>query len=135
MKQFKLMLALFAIAILSSCGPEGDASIEQNLVVDQIEATNNSGCQDCLESIYSYRVKLKANSGNVFYYTNYKHEVGDTLLSIFEFTDSRDGIIKTTENQRDSLLDVNEKIQKKNDELELYNSILMGIIQENALRK
>lgn len=119
--------------MLSSCGPEGDASIEQSLVVDQIEkAKKQSNCESCLQNRYSYRIKLKTNSGNVFYYTDYKHEVGDTLLSIFEFTDSRDGIIKQREAVVDSLETVNHRLSKKNDELELYNKLLMGIIQENV---
>jgi len=135
MKQFKLLSVLLVAILFTSCGPEGEASIENSLVVEQVEKTvESSNCSDCLQSIYPYRVKLKTNSGSVFYYTNYKHEVGDTLLSIFEFTDSRDGIIKTTENARDSIIDVNVKLIKKNEELELYNSLLMGIIQENALK-
>jgi hypothetical protein len=135
MKQFKLVLVLLVGLVFTSCSPEGEASIEKSLVVERVEQTvASSNCSDCLQSVYSYRVKLKANSGSVFYYTDYKHEIGDTLISIFEFTDSRDGIIKTTESQRDSLIEMNTKFKKKNDELELYNSILMGIIQENALK-
>lgn len=135
MKQFKLALVLLASVVLTSCGPEGEAEIENNLVVQQVEKTkSNSGCESCLENSYAYKVRLKSYSGDVYYYTDYKHEVGDTLLSIFEFTDSRDGIIKSTEATLDSVIVENGKMRKKNDELELYNSLLMGIIQENAMK-
>jgi hypothetical protein len=134
MKQFKLALVLLIAVAFTSCSDEGEASIEKSLVVEQVKSTGNSGCQSCLESAYSYRVKLKTHTGSVYYYTNYKHEVGDTLLSIFEFTDSRDGIIKTTEAKLDSVTTLNAKTQKKNAELELYNSLLMNIIQENAIK-
>ena len=134
MKQFKLVLALLIAVSFTSCSEVGDASIEQSLVVEQIKTNSATNCQGCLASAYSYRVKLKTHTGNLYYYTNYKHEVGDTLLSIFEFTDSRDGIIKTREAMLDSITTVNNKTQKKNQELELYNTLLMGIIQDNALK-
>jgi len=135
MKQFKLVLVLLVGLVFTSCNDVGTAEIENDLVVEKVESTkNNDQCSDCLQNSYSYRVQLKAKSGDVYYYADYKHEVGDTLLSIFEFTDSRDGIIKTTEAKLDSVITLNSKIQKNNDELELYNSLLMGIIQENALK-
>jgi len=135
MKSLKLLSIIFAALLLTSCGPEGKASIEKSLVVEQVNKNSKDvNCSDCLRSVYAYKVKLKTNSGSVYYYTDYKHEVGDTLLSIFEFTDSRDGIIKQTEYERDSIIEVNKKIQKKNDELELYNELLMGIIQDNATK-
>lgn len=127
-----LFILLIAIA-LTSCDGEGEASIEKTIVVEQIEANEiNNQCNGCLQNSYSYRVKLTSHSGNVYYYTNYKHEVGDTLLSIFEITDNRDGIIKTTENKIDSLIGVNLKLTKKNEELELYNTLLIGIIKEGT---
>ena len=104
MKQFKLVLALLIAIVFTSCDDTGDASIEKTLVVEQVKTTENTAnCSTCLTNIYKYRIKLKTNSGNVFYYTDYKHEIGDTLLSIFEFTDSRDGIIKSTEYKLDSI--------------------------------
>ena len=135
MKQFKLLSILLLAVFFTSCSEVGDASIEQSLVVEQVKTNSATDCQGCLASAYSYRVKLKTHTGNLYYYTNYKHEVGDTLLSIFEFTDSRDGIIKTTEALLDSVSILNTKTQKKNAELELYNSLLMNIIQDNALNE
>ena len=68
----------------------------------------------------------------MYYYTSYKHEVGDTLLSIFEFTDSRESVIKKRDILIDSLSNVNQNLYKKNQELELYNELLMGIIKESS---
>ena len=50
-------------------------------IVEQIKANEaNSNCSDCLQEKYPYRVQLKTHTGSVYYYTSYKHEVGDTLL-------------------------------------------------------
>jgi hypothetical protein len=131
MKQSKFWSILLIGLAFTSCN-SGDAEIENTLVVEQVNTNDNPGCSDCLQSTYKYRVKLKTHSGSVSYYTDYKHEVGDTLVSIFEFTDNREGVIKKTEFIVDSLTEVNTKLQKKNDELTLYNELLMGIIQDNA---
>ena len=136
MKKIKLVLVLLAGLTMTSCGPEGEASIEKDLVVDKVETTNASNdCSTCLQNTYNYKVTLKSHTGNVYYYTDYKHEVGDTLVSIFEFTDNREGVIKKREYVIDSLSTVNNKLQNKNDELELYNSLLMGIIQDNTIKE
>lgn len=134
MKQFKFLSAMMIMLALVSCGP-GEAEIENTLVVEQVNTNSASECSDCLESTYKYCVKLKSHSGEVYYYTNFKHEIGDTLVSIFEFTDSRESIIKKDRNLIDSLQEANVKLSKKNDELGLYNELLMGIIQENATKK
>lgn len=129
----KKLLFILAVTLLASCTSAGDASVEKTLVVEQVKANEKTvNCNTCLQNEYAYRVKLKTHSGSLYYYTNYKHEVGDTLVSIFEFTDSRDVVIKMTEFKLDSVITLNFKTQRKNDELELYNQLLMGIIQENA---
>lgn len=136
MKKFKLVLVLLVGLTFTSCSDVGTSEIEKDLVVEKIESTkNNDQCSDCLQNSYSYRVQLQTKSGHVYYYTDYKHEVGDTLVSIFEFTDNREGVIKKNEYALDSLTFVNKKIQKKNNELELYNELLMGIIQDNVLKE
>ncbi len=134
MKQFKFLSAMLIMLTITSCGPSV-SEIENTLVVEQVNTNSASQCSDCLESLYKYCVKLKSNSGEVYYYTNFKHEIGDTLVSIFEFTDSRESIIKKDRNLIDSLQEANAKLSKKNDELGLYNELLMGIIQENATKK
>jgi len=132
MKQFKLF-AVIGLLSLASCTDEGRAEIENNLVVELIKKNElNKECSSCFQNNYEYRVRLKSESGAVWYYTNYKHEVGDTLVSIFEFTDSRERVLKNRELAIDSLADINKKLQKKNDELILYNELLIGIIQDGA---
>jgi hypothetical protein len=134
MKKFKLVLVLLVGLVLTSCNNE-DASIEKSLVVEQVNTNGSPGCSDCLAAKYKYRIKLKTYSGSVSYYTDYKHEIGDTLVSLYEFTDNREGVIKQGESALDSLSYVNKNLQKKNDELELYNELLMGIVQDNAIKK
>lgn len=133
MKKIKIFLTLAIAFTIVSCNEAGDASVESNLVVEQVQVNNEDGnCPSCLVNSYKYRVKLETNSGSIYYYTDYKHEAGDTLLSIFEFTDKRERIIKNMEVNADSLIEINSELEKKNNELELYNELLMGIIQENA---
>jgi len=136
----KLLFILSTVIALTSCTGVGDASVESTLVVEQVKLNEkNTNCSTCLQNNYSYRIKLKSHTGSVYYYTNYKHEIGDTLVSVFEFKDNREKIIKNKELdikniklKVDSTIEVNTNLQKKNDELSLYNELLMGIIQDNA---
>ncbi len=127
-----LNLLAISLLLLTSCTDEA-AIIEKTLVVEMVESTvQTSDCSDCLHNNYTYKVKLKSISGSVYYYTNFKHEIGDTLVSIFEFTDNREGVIKKTEMVMDSVKEANTKLHKKNEELTLYNELLMGIIQDGV---
>ncbi len=128
-----LNLIVISLLLLTSCTDEGSAIIENTLVVERVESTvQSSDCSDCLHNNYTYIVKLKSISGSVYYYTNFKHEIGDTLVSIFEFTDNREGVVKKTEMVLDSVQEDNTKLHKKNEELTLYNELLMGIIQDGV---
>jgi hypothetical protein len=131
MKQFKLLLALSCLIALSSCGdsPNVDARIDNSLVVEQIKVVSTD-----TNGVSNYKVKLQTSEGAAYYYTDFKHEVGDTLTSIFEFSDNREQIIKQERATNDSLVEVNKKLVRKNDELTLYNELLMGIVQDNAKR-
>lgn len=149
MKQFKLFAILSLLTFLSSCSQP--AIVEKTLLAEQIEVNLNSNCEDCLEKNYRYKVKLGSNSGEIYYYTNYKHEVGDTLVSSYEFFDAKENSIKQknelidslineiTKLQKnelaDSLINENVKLQKKISELSLYNQLLLEIIQNNAKQK
>ena len=131
MKQFKLLLALSCLLVVSSCGdsPNIDARIDNSLVVEQIKVVSTD-----TNGVSQYKVKLQTSEGAAYYFTDYKHEVGDTLTSIFEFTDNRDQIIKQEQVVNDSLMIINKRLVRKNDELTLYNELLMGIVQDNAKR-
>ena len=77
MKEMKNLIAIFIIAILFvSCGR---AKIDNAVIVEQINILDKDN--------YKYEVKLKTRNGNndAFYYTNFRFQVGDTLLSCFEY--------------------------------------------------
>jgi hypothetical protein len=130
MKQFKLLTTMLICVLFASCSEE--STMEDSVVVEQINSIDKTSCSNCLEGAYDYLVTLKSRTGTTYYYTNYKHEVGDTLLSIFEFTDNRDRLINSGKNVLDSIMDENVILKKKNDELGLYNSLLLDIIKNNV---
>lgn len=132
MKQFKFLLVAFAAITLTSCMEESE--IEKTIMVEKVETNdkNNAPCSDCPEDTYDYKIKLKSESGKVYYYTNFKHEVGDTLISIFEFKDNGEKATKAKQYEVDSLVELNKKILKKNEELETYNQILLEIIKDKS---
>ena len=124
----KLLFILAVTFSLSSCVSDYvDAHLNDHVVVEQIKliSTDTNG-------VSNYQVKLQTSQGGAYYYTTYKHEAGDTLVSIFEFTDHREKLVKNERQVNDSLTEAYSKIAKKNAELTLYNELLMGIIQENA---
>ena len=135
MKNLKLFSIVSLIIFMSSCSEQVVSNIEKTLVVEQIEANLDVNCDNCLEKDYRFKVKLRSQSGEVYYYTNYKHEVGDTLISSFEFYDTKKNDVRERDNIIDSLVDVNEKLNKKNESLSLHNELLLGIIQENAVKQ
>lgn len=117
------MLSMFVMSCSS------DVTIENTIVVEQVDVSDRED--------FLYKVKLQnacSECGEVFYYTNYKHQVGDTLVSIFEFTDNRESLLKIERSKLDSISVENQNLNKKNKELQLYNELLMGIIQENATK-
>ena len=126
----KIFYILILSALFSSCTGEGAASIEKSIVVEQVNLTKKrSDCSTCLQNSYSYRVKLKSHSGEIYYYTDFRHDVGDTLLSVFEFNDDRDMMRINFKKTQDSLIFENNKLSKKVDELLKYNEILLNIIE------
>ncbi|MEK6828803.1 MAG: hypothetical protein AABY15_01665 [Nanoarchaeota archaeon] len=129
-----LNLLIISLLFLTSCTDEGVSTVEKTLVVEQIEVNAETSCENCLEKEYRYRVKINSNSGEVYYYTNYRHEVGDTLVSSFEFADASKDELKEKTYEVDSLREANRIIQKRVDQLSLHNELLIGIIQENTLK-
>lgn len=134
MKQFKFLLFAIAAIALTSCNDT--AEIEKTIVVEKVETNNksNHNCGNCPESKYDYKIRIKSESGDVYYYTNFKHEVGDTLISIFEFKDNGNKAVKNKQHELDSIVDLNSKLQKKNEELQIYNELLIGIIKDKSVK-
>jgi len=120
MKQFKLIAILVLTLTAMSC----DRVMRDNIYVEKVEDSDDSD--------YLYRVTFDSDvSDGVFYYTNHKYEVGDTLASVGEFNGAITAINSRYNIISDSLRLENEKLMKKNNELTIYNEILMGIVKDN----
>lgn len=78
----KIAILLSFIIVLTSCD-DRESVIEGNPVVDQININDNGNA-------YKYEVffKTKTNSAiNSKMETNFRYQVGDTLISFYEFFD------------------------------------------------
>lgn len=83
--------------IFVSCG---SSNINDAVVVEQIYVLDNSEGQS-----HKYKVKLKTNPGSsdVYYYTNYRFQVGDSLISYYEHFDKKNTEISRLKRENDSL--------------------------------
>lgn len=127
----KIIYAFLPIVLFSSC-TDSPSLIKENVVVDRIEILEKRhDCSGCIENEYSFKVQLKARSGQVFYYTNFRHDVGYTLLSLFELNDDRKSIELQHKKTQDSLILENERLMRKVEELVKYNEILLSIIEKS----
>lgn len=91
----KLIFILFAIAlIMTSCG---HAKIDNAVVIEQINVLDKGD--------YKYEVKLKTRSDetSAFYYTNYRFQVGDSLVSYYENFDKKNSQLVKLKSENDSL--------------------------------
>lgn len=93
------MKKLFLLPILSvflfSC--VNKAELDESVVVEQINILEGQN--------FKYEIKLKTapNSGDAYYYTNFRHQVGDTLVSYYEFFEGKDREVKRLRKTKDSL--------------------------------
>lgn len=91
------------------------------VVVEQINILEN---QD-----RKYEVKLKTDQGEAYYYTDFRHQVGDTLLSSYEYFSTKGVQISTLSRKVDSL-------QKELNFANYYLSILRDkVVLDTAHRK
>jgi len=93
----KKLFFIFSLTLLltTSCD---DAKIYDAVVIEQINVLENQN--------YKYEVKLHtaANSGvEAFYYTDYRFQVGDSLISYYQFFESKNNDIRVLKKQNDSL--------------------------------
>ena len=93
-------ITLIAISILSlstlltSCS---DAQLTDAVVVEQINIVNGSS--------HKYQVKLHTDnsSSDAYYNTNHRFQVGDTLVSYYEFFESKNSEVRRISKENDSL--------------------------------
>lgn len=111
----RVIFLCLSVALLSSCVHENDAEIIESVVVEQVnvlpESDKNCEKQTCdPEDIYRYKIKLQTSDGTAYYYTNYKHEVGDTLMASEIF-------IQHEVAERSELKEEIKRLQRTNDSL------------------
>ena len=90
----KLLLILSVAITLVSCS---DAKIYEAVVVEQINILENQS--------YKYEVKLHTvnNEDAAFFYTNFRFQVGDTLISYYQFFEGKNNDIRKLKRENDSL--------------------------------
>lgn len=123
MKKLHLVIALLS-SILFSCGDP--AKIDKNPIIEQVNLLGP-------ESNTKYEVKLRTqvNSKNTYMYTNFKYQVGDTLISFMEYFESR---LKPVTDSLSSYKLQNEKLLKENEGLRTYTKFLESKILEEKLK-
>jgi len=116
----KILLILTLTITLTSC--KDIVTIESNPVVSQINI--NSG-----NSAYKYEVFFKTqNPGeDSRMLTNFRYQVGDTLISLFEYFESR---LKPTQDSLKVYMQRNLELSEKNNKLTINLMYL-----ENKLNK
>lgn len=96
MKKITLIaISIFLLStLLTSCS---DAQISDAVVVEQINIVNGSS--------HKYQVKLHTDneSNEAYYNTNHRFQVGDTLVSYYEFFESKNSEVRKLSIQNDSL--------------------------------
>lgn len=94
-KTIVLILSLFLLStIFTSCS---DAKISESVVVEQINILENQS--------HKYEVKLHTDiDGNeAYFYTNFRFQVGDTLVSYFQYFEEKNTDIIRVSKERDSI--------------------------------
>lgn len=120
----KKLIFAFALILLASC----TSNITDRVYVENVSESDNSD--------YLYKVCLSSDNG-VFYYTNYKFQIGDSLVSVGEVSIQSKKAFEDAITLNDSLIKENQILKKKIEEIEMYNQILIGITRDvkvNALK-
>ena len=88
--------------------------------------------EDSDDSDYLYKVTIDSDlSDGIAYYTNYKYEVGDTLASIGEFNFEAKEKFVNQSTLVDSLRFQNKNLKKENDDLRMFNGLLMKVVRDS----
>lgn len=137
MKQFKLVLALLIVA-LTSCSETGLAKVEQTLVVEQVNINENvdKDCSQCnIGYKYKYNMKIRTHSGSIYYYTDYKHEVGDTLLSSNMFIQQEVESRSNMKNEITNLQKINDSLMESNNTMKFQYDLMVSFYEKNVINK
>ena len=96
MKKITLIaISIFSLStLLTSCS---DAQISDAVVVEQINIVEGTS--------HKYQVKLHTDnsSSDAYYNTNHRFQVGDTLVSYYEFFESKTSEVRRISKENDSL--------------------------------
>jgi hypothetical protein len=106
--------------VIASCG----RTVRDKMYVEKVENSDDSD--------YLYRVTIDSDMNDgVTYYTNYKYEVGDSLASIGEFNFEAKEKFVNQSMLVDSLRAQNDNLKKENQELKLFNGLLINVIKDS----
>lgn len=120
----KLFFTLVLLIVLSSCG----GTMYDRAYIEKVENSQNSD--------YLYMVTLSSHENEVTYFTNYKFQVGDSLVSSNEALYKNKNDLSRAYEFNDSLIRENLNLHEKIEELEAYNKILIKITQtQNSIDK
>jgi hypothetical protein len=108
----KKYLAIIAVSALTISCMSDPAKVDDSIVVEQINILEGQTHK------YEVKIKTRKESTPVYYYTDYRHQVGDTMAVLAEFFGKKDEEIKLLKFQRDSL---RKELDKTKYYLELLN--------------
>lgn len=121
----KTILILLTGLILMSCA---EAKINDAVVVEQINILDPG-------SSHKYEVTLKSSNRTVFYYTNFRHQVGDTLISYYEFFENKKGNLEDKNLQIKNLTREKDSIKKELEFSNYYLRLLQGKLIFDTIKR
>jgi hypothetical protein len=88
---------IFAFIVMLSLASCSDAQLTDAVVVEQINIVDGTS--------HKYQVKLHTDNGSneAYYNTNHRFQVGDTLVSYYEFFEGKNQDIRRISRENDSL--------------------------------
>ncbi len=137
MKKFKFVLLAIIAMAFTSCEEEA-SRIEKILVIEQVNANDDvkeEGCRNCNTSdTYKYEVKIRSYNGNTYYYTNYRHEVGDTLLTSNMFIKQNIEERAALGREVSRLKKVNDSIVSVNRTMKFQYELMIDLYEKNIIQ-
>jgi len=137
MKQFKfLLVAIAPLVFASSCVEK--THVEEVHVVEQVNVVEKPSpdCSGCgIENRYKYNMKIKTYSGTAYFYSNYKHEVGDTLLSSKMFIQQEVEERSRLKNEVIRLQALNDSLIKSNNTMKFQYELMYDFYEKNIINK
>lgn len=116
MKNLKFLIPVLFLFLISC-----DAIIRDKVYVEAV--------QDSDIDSYLYRITLESSNTTVYYYTDFKYQVGDSLLTNSQLSFKNSNVLDYSIKNNDSLKIENEKLNSKIEELTLINKLLLEIVK------